>query len=307
MSVNSVFFANDFTEVLSNYDLGEYQSSQPFSKGTVQTNLLVTTTKGSFAFRHYKNRTKESALFETNLIHYLKKKNYPCPAPIKDKKGKFVGIYKQKPFAFFEFIEGQHIENPNDSQKKQLIQKAAELQIVTRFYKATYSNYRLNYNIASCQKLAHEMSQKLDTDDARAKLKWFENQFSEIILPPHLPKGICHCDFHFSNVLYQNDKFVALLDFDDANYTYRIFDLVCLIDSWAWHHTKDFMVFDEAREIIDEYTEHRKLSISEKRHLFDLHKLLIMFDGIWYFERGESDNFYEKRGMVQVRLTNTHP
>ncbi len=44
-----------------------------------------------------------------------------------------------------------------------------------------------------------------------------------------------------------------------------------------------------------EYMKHRPLRPIEKRHLFDVYKLSILFDCIWFFERGEVNDFYEKR------------
>ncbi|VAW30279.1 hypothetical protein MNBD_CHLOROFLEXI01-3960 [hydrothermal vent metagenome] len=114
-------------------------------------------------------------------------------------------------------------------------------------------------------------------------------------LPDSLPKGICHCDFDFSNLLFQSDQLVAVLDFDDANYTYLTFDLACLIDSWAWPHQFDALDFGQARKIVQVYTKYRPLSPVEQQHLFDVHKLAILFDGIWFFKRGQANNFYERQ------------
>ena len=41
--------------------------------------------------------------------------------------------------------------------------------------------------------------------------------------------------------------------------------------------------------------EYRPLTKDEKEHLFDVFKLSIIFDCIWYFERGNVKNFYEKK------------
>nr|WP_026560634.1 phosphotransferase [Bacillus sp. J37] len=115
-------------------------------------------------------------------------------------------------------------------------------------------------------------------------------------LPQPLSKGICHSDFHISNILYNNDKFVALLDFDDANYTYLLFDLVGLIESWAWTYNKyEVINLTVAKKIIEEYTKHRPLSNVEQKHLFDVYKLSIFIDSVWFFERGDAEDFYEKR------------
>ena len=97
----------------------------------------------------------------------------------------------------------------------------------------------------------------------------------------------------------------SLLDFDDANYTFLSYDLATLInpflpsfdwDSWSTFQ-KDENVFDfrEARQTVLEYSRHRPLSKNEKSHLFDVYKLTILFDCIWYFRRGEGQDFYEKR------------
>ena len=41
--------------------------------------------------------------------------------------------------------------------------------------------------------------------------------------------------------------------------------------------------------------QHRPLMDDEKKHLFDIFKLTIMLDCIWYFKRGKADHCYEKR------------
>jgi Ser/Thr protein kinase RdoA (MazF antagonist) len=97
-------------------------------------------------------------------------------------------------------------------------------------------------------------------------------------------------------VLFQDGTFAALIDFDDANYTYLLFDLIGLIESAAWRHDQDPVLdFTRAREVIDEYSKYRPLNPLEKRHLFDVYKLSILFDAIWYFRRGSGADFYEKR------------
>lgn len=295
MAVKTKFTKNDLTEILSNYDLGEYKGSKPIIAGAVQTNFLLQTTKDKFVLRYYENRSKESVLFEANLIKYLKDKKYPCPAPFKNKHGKFVGVYNGKPYVTFEFIEGQHVKSPNGNQKRQLIKKVAELQNITKNYKPRYKKYRWNYSIKLCRELARKEAKKINTANSRKKLKWFEGELLKLKLPKSLPKGICHCDFHFSNVLFKNNKFNALIDFDDANYTFLMFDLVVLIEYEAWSHGKKALDFTKAKKVLQEYTKYRPLNNNEKRHLFDLYKLSILFDGIWFFKRGNVDDFYEKK------------
>ncbi|MCJ8006051.1 homoserine kinase [Lederbergia wuyishanensis] len=283
-------------ELFSNYTLGNYISSKPFTNGTVQTNIKVQTTEGHFVFRYYENRSIQSVLFETNFLNYLKNHNFPCPKPFLDRDGSFVGKYKQKPYVVFEYMEGEHLKAPNEHQQAQLIKLAAELHNISKSYQPLYREARLNYNIETCRNLGHQQSERLNTKNAEQKCLWLENELKQLIFPEELPKGICHSDFHFTNILYKDDKCSALLDFDDANYTYLLFDLVVLVEYWAWRHdVEQYLNFIEAKKIISEYTKYRPLDTIEKRHFFDVYKLSILMDCIWYFDRGNVKDFYEKR------------
>lgn len=305
MTVKTYYLENDFEEFLSNYDLGEFVYANPISKGTVQTNFLLKTTKAKYVFRSYENRSKESVLFEINLINYLIDKKYPCPIPYNNKHGQFIGICKGKPYVIFEFIEGEHIEYPTEGQKKRLIEKVAELHNITIDYKSELMEYRLNYNVEQCKNLAKERTEKINTLNALEKLKWYINALSELELPEPLPKGVCHCDFHFSNVLFKDGEFNALIDFDDANYTFLIFDLVCLMkpfksdfewNTWdRFNEEENVFDFNQAKQVVSEYSRYRPLSRLEKLHLFDVFKLSVLIDCIWYFERGDVIDFFEKR------------
>lgn len=305
MAIKTKFSNKELAEIISNYNLGEYRNSEPISKGTVQTNYLLETTIGKYVFRYYENRSIGSVLFEADLISFLNSKSYPCPVIYKNQRGDYVGDYKEKPYAISKFIEGEFIVNPSDDQKKQLIQKVAELQNITKNFIPKNLNDRWNYSIELCKELAVKETERINTENANQKLKWIEEELSSLDLPETLPKGICHCDFHFSNVIFRDGEFKALIDFDDANYTYLTYDLATLINpfisSLTWNTWSKFkgeqnvFYFVETKKILLEYMKHRALSNNEKRHLFDVFKLSIMFDCIWYFERGDASGFYEKR------------
>jgi homoserine kinase type II len=295
MAAKTPFSPNEFVTMLAPYALGDYLHAEAIAQGTVQTNYYIATTQGKVVLRYYENRARESVLFESHLLAYLKKQGYPCPAPLKNRHGATVGLLHNKPYVLFEFMQGRPIEQPTADHRQQLIQKAAELQQLTRAYRPRYKAYRWNYSVDLCRTLAQSAATKIDTQTAQEKLTWLEQQLAALHLPRSLPKGICHCDFHFSNVLFHGDHFAALLDFDDANYTYLLFDLVGLIEAGAWAHPAETLDLPQARAIVQEYQKHRRLNATEQRHLYDVYKLSILFDCVWYFGRGDAGDFYEKR------------
>jgi Ser/Thr protein kinase RdoA (MazF antagonist) len=263
--------------------------------GTVQLNYRLQTTTQPCVLRYYQQgRSFPSVCFEIYLLTYLKRRHYPCPAPLKNSRGRYVGMYAARPYALFEYMEGHPIQNPTEYQKRQVIEKAALLHTITKCYRPRYRQARWNYSVPLCRSLAEQEARSLGTPDAEEKLAWLRRELSRLELPASLPKGICHGDFHYSNILFRNETFSALLDFDDANYTFLLFDLVGLIEAWAWPYPGD-LDFAEARKTLSAYTAHRPLNLLEKRHLFDVYKFSILMDCVWYFRRGSGSDFYERR------------
>lgn len=285
---------NDFLAILSLYELGEFQDAQPFESGTVQTNYLLITTQGKFVLKFYENRSHESVRFEANGVNYICQRDFPCPMIHKNRKGQSVGVYQEKSYIIFAFAEGQPIETLTPYQQQQVIHAAATLQTITKGYRPHLRQFRWNYNPKLCLQLAQERAENIGTNNAHAKLKWFKKTLAELKLPKSLPKGICHCDYDWSNIFFIDGEFAALIDFDDANYTYLFYDLGNFLNGWAWEYGEDFDP-KAAREIVDAYRQTRELSSLEKRHLFDVHKLNILMDGIWFFARGHVDDFYERQ------------
>lgn len=303
MSVKTQFGLDTFENVLKSYDLGELLSFIPVAKGTVQTNYILQTTKARAVFRYYENRTRESVLFELDLLSHLRRHKYPCPLPYESRNG--LQTIEGKPYVLFEFKQGEHAEHPTMRQEQELIRHAALLDKITENYISPYTAFRDNYNVEFCKRYADRMSRRAGTENAKRKLKWYHDQLQTVVLPPALPVGVCHCNFHFSNVLYTGDVFSALLDFDDANLTYLTYDLVSLFspfredfdwDTWQnFSRETDVLSFEKARGVVKTYEQFRPLSGVEKHHLFDVCKLGILVDCLWYFTRGDAADFYEKR------------
>lgn len=303
MKSNKNLGKKEIIQILSAYDVGTLKRSKLFTAGSVQTNLLVVTTKGKFVLRVYRNRSRSSITFEIDLINFLKKHRFSCPGIIKNKDKEYISEYKNRMCTIFEFIEGGYIKNPSSKQQNQLIRTVAEMQNILKNYKPIHITSRWNYSPTLCKNLAETEAQKLNTSDAEEKLKWLKKEVIKLRLPKTLPMGICHCDFHYANILFKKGIFNALLDFDDANYTYKIYDLVCLIEPFIfslknWQkYTLNDNVFDftKIKSVVREYDKYRKLSNIEKKYFFDVFKFRILIDCVWYFSRGSADNFYEKR------------
>jgi Ser/Thr protein kinase RdoA (MazF antagonist) len=318
MAVHTVFERADLEKMLSGYSLGRLIDYAPIQSGAVQTNYRLTMSGGETVLRYYENRTAEAVLFEKELIGYLHSRRFPCAGICENDRAE-LKTYRGKPYVLFEFKDGEHVENPGRKQRENLIRLIAQLNGLTQGLHLPGEERRFNYTAPSCIRLAEKIGRQIGTRNAREKQAWMLGQLKRLRLPDTLETGICHCDFHYTNLLYQGDEIAALLDFDDANYTYLLLDLISAIDFFTPgfdHETwrsfppgAGLLNFRRARECFAAYSECRAIGGEDRRHVFDLLKLSILIDCLWYFERGDCPDFFERRkveavdGMGRERFT----
>lgn len=218
-------------EALLAYDLGTLRQARLFTTGTLQTNLLLTTDRGRYAFRVYGNRSLAYVQFELELLRDLSKAGYPTPAPIPTAAGALTGSFNNRTSAMFTFLEGEH-----DAGEHGLGQVAA---IIGRLHRETAGwelpsgTARDTYDRASCLRTAEHNLHQQNLPDEAARLTWLRDQLDDVRLPAALPRGICHCDPNPTNFLYTDGRLSAVLDFDMAAGAPLIYDVGCLLYWWA--------------------------------------------------------------------------
>jgi homoserine kinase type II len=269
MVVKTNFTGKDFAKILSEYDLGSFVSSKSFRAGVVQTNILVKTTKGKYVLRYYETRNKKRVLFESELLDFLSKNNYPSAAPIKNLKGKYVGTYNKKEYMIFEYISGRHIKNLNEKQFHEMIKNLAFLHKLTKNYNIKHYVHEQPRTVVYCLAAAKKEAKKFkDKKKGKERFEFIKSELQKIKLPKNMPKSIIHCDFDKQNLKFNKDKLSGVLDFDDSYYDYRIHDVGILILFWAeFLHKK--LNFNDARNIVKTYEKYNPLTQSEKEHIYD--------------------------------------
>lgn len=297
MLAEATISREDFPEIISNYNLGEYKRYKTFAHGAGQTTTLVVTTKGRFVLRYYENRSEGYVLFEADLLCYLKSKGYPVAAIIQNSSGKLSGMYKGKPYMIIEHREGRHTRNPNYfSNRKQIpeiVRVVAGLHNLTRRHTSRYVKYRDELNPEYCLRMYRERPYKTGIVE-----KWLKNELENLVFPHSLPKGICHADLNYGNFLFKEGTVVAVLDFDMSFRTYLIYDVANLIYWWAWAPEEELKQ-KEARHIAEEYSRWRTLDTVEKEHIYDALKLIILLGMSW----SKEDGF--KKGRQNIEFLNS--
>ena len=299
MAIKSKFTPTDLNEILSQYDIGEYVRFKPFERGTDQTNLLLTTTQRDVVLRYYEKRTLDYTKFEIELLQYLAKYSYPCAAPIASKEGRYVDTYREKPFALFEFLQGEHSDNL--ANYLQVAGAISKLHSLTINYRPTDGLTRPTYHAEYCWSCAKESAKRIKSQtEAQKRLAWVKAELGQLELPASLPKGVCHGDLNPSNFLYGQGKLSGVLDFDQSSYTWQLYDVGQLIYWWTWPNKGD-IDFDRSRKLIEQYKNLRPMTDDEHQHLFDGLKLVILIGISWFLD--EDEGYTNARRKVELLNT----
>lgn len=296
MAIKTPFSAEELQAILSEYELGEYMEAHDFKHGADQTNFLLITTKGKYAFRYYEKRSSDYVLFEINLLHFLVSNHYPCPAPIQRHDGKFVGTYKAKSYAIFSFLEGKHDQHKDNY--RLVAEVIGKLHTLTVGYKPAYFESRASYGPDYAWAFATANASNIPSQsETHERLSWFRTELDSLQSPERLPEGVCHCDINPSNFLYKNSSVSAVLDFDQASYTWLLYDVAQMIYWWTWPNNGEIEL-KKTRDLVAHYESVRQLEAEEKRHLFDVLKLVHLVGIGWSFADNSFSN--DKRKVVEL-------
>lgn len=285
--------------ILSYYEIGSLISKHVYTSGTVQENIQLHTDKGIYVLKHYKSRSIEYVKFELSLIEHLNKNSFCSPMLFKTKSGELFSLFKNKVVVIYECIEGEHKDVLKYDHLDQLIRKVAELHLNTENLQLKGYKHRWNYGQEFCKKYIRTHLKDKNNLASEQKKQWLINELNNLTLPDKLSKGIIHGDLDTSNIIFEKQVIKAIIDFDDSNYTYLVFDIIGLIDRRNYKFLSN-KYFELISYIINKYGEVRSLNDTDIVYLFDVLKLSIIIDCFWFFDRGNFEDFIEKNKIDQL-------
>ena len=251
----------DIKKTLLHYNYGSYKSHKNISFGYANENFKVTTSKGNILFRLYKQNSEDSVRKELLLMDTLKKSNFPTAYPLVDKSGDFIHSIKNHSCILSEFIEGIH-PIPNQFVSAEIGRAIGTLSIlpVKEMFKKPNS-----ISIEHCISFIKEFP------DAKYQYSEIFNYFKEQTLflkkyiGEELPMGIVHGDCFPDNTIFNENKLIAIIDFEEFAFDSLLFDLGMSINGFCFIENE--LQTDLMHELIKKYESVRKLNRKERELL----------------------------------------
>jgi homoserine kinase type II len=262
MAVYTDVTAEELSEFLKSYSIGELLSYKGIAEGVENSNFLLHTSSGYFILTLYEKRVNKNDLpFFIGLMGHLASHNINCPLPVMNKNGDALGTLSGRPAAIVTFLEGMWPRRPSVTHCAGVGSALAKMHLagadfkMTRVNSLSVSGWRPMFETAS----ERANSVQLGLQDFLAK----ELDYLEGAWPAKLPGGVIHADLFPDNVFFLGEKLSGLIDFYFACNDALAYDVAICLNAWCFEIDHAFNV-TKARAFLNAYTRERKLSAAEQ-------------------------------------------
>jgi len=265
MAVYTDVTADDLTDFLSRYQLGELRSYKGIAEGVENSNFLLHTSDGNFILTLYEKRVAAGDLpFFLGLMEHLAARGITCPQPVKNRQGGVLGKLAGRPAAIVTFLDGLWIRRPNAGHCAAVGEALARLHLAGKDFPDKRANalsiesWRALYAQAKERGdsvrpgLCAEIAKELDALDQ----SW----------PRELPDGVIHADLFPDNVFFLGNRLSGLIDFYFACTDTLAYDVAVCLNAWCFEPDHSYNV-TKGRALLRSYATVRALSAAERAAL----------------------------------------
>ena len=204
-------------QLITQFDIGILQHWKILHGGVENTNHYLKTNKGQYVLTICERKTVAATTALAKLLKHLEQHQFDTTKIIPNQKGALLSFYQEKPILLKSYIEGRVEENIANDLLIKIGSSIAQLHLIPppKFLPKEYSYGQQVFTQLFEQKIAHPF------------VKWLNKQHQHILdkLHPDLPKALIHGDVFDSNVVISPNEIPIIMDFEEACYYYRIYDL----------------------------------------------------------------------------------
>ena len=246
---------DEIQEIAGRYELQIF-SYEPIEQGAGNSNYLLNTNHGKYILTVFEIEPTRVAHMSKVLL-LLEKHEYPAPRLQKLANGGVLTKYHEKSVLVKPYITG-YVEAEIDNEKAKQVGLA-----LAKLHEIPVPDYLPDKHSYVETTYPKFMEQEID----RNYKTWVGQRYRYFIekLPSQLPVGLVHGDIFYDNVLFEDENFKAILDFEDVCRIYKIYDLGMAVVGICTEGTN--IVIKKVRALVDGYQEVRLLEEIEKDRL----------------------------------------
>jgi len=230
-------------------------SFESIAGGAENSSYLLGTDQGRMVLTLFESKTMEEAQRLGTLLSYLEEVNFPSTLVLPLPKGGLVSSHQGKAVMLKHYLDGQVHTKLSEDMLRQLGGKLAQL------HGLSSPAYLPDVPAFGLKRIRAGLDEVRDADFRAWLIEW--GDWLEQQLSWELPRGLVHADLFQDNVLFADERLLALIDFEDAGHYKLVYDIgmaivgTCLVElEIAW---------PAARALLAGYEEVRRLEEGERR------------------------------------------
>ena len=267
MSVYTHLTQQDIEQLLARYDIGALTSFKGIESGVENTNYFLDVDNKDRQQRYvltlFEYLPAETLPFFIDYTDALKASQLPVPNPIRDTQNLALHTVKGKPALIVECFKGKHptVDNLSTSQCQQVGAMLAKIHVAGQGAGLHQENQRGLLWLDSQQQ---RLIPLLKADCAAFMAEQWASIFNALKPLDSLPKGLIHGDLFHDNVLFEQHRISAVIDFYQACNDWLIYDLAVTANDWC---LADDLTLEPERlsALVEAYAEVRPLTDGEKK------------------------------------------
>ncbi len=235
MSIRGDLSEQETTAILGAYDLGKLARYAYIERGYVNDKWLVEAERGLYLLKRRHTSLRKLALVQAQhaLVRHLRRQGFPAPALVRSRSGNTFLVHGGEVYEMQEYVPGAPFD----------VAKPAHLTAAARMLGA-YHNAVRGFGHPALQRTAERygaialsrivkallaewrpaMMPEIETQVRRLDehLRDLEGRFLELT---HLPGRVIHGDYHGANLVFQEQRVVAVVDYDLAHWCTRVLEV----------------------------------------------------------------------------------
>ena len=256
MAIYTRIQASDLNKIVAPYQI-EVVDFTPIEGGNTNSNYHIHAKNGEYVMTIAEEKSFHEVQKLTTLLQWLGKHHFLTSQVYATITGETVTQHAGKPVFVKKWLYGRVHENLTTDELGQIGTSMAQL------HQIQAPDYLPKYHPYGQQVFSSVIGKGIDTEYE----KWLKErfQFLKKHVPEGLPLGLVHGDIFFDNVLFENNKIKAIIDFEEACNYYLIFDLGMGILGLC--RTGGKIDLNKARSLIKGYEQIRFLEFLERDSL----------------------------------------
>jgi homoserine kinase type II len=261
MAVYTDVSAEDLSQFLAGYDLGELLSYKGIAEGVENSNFLVHAGRGHYILTLYEKRVAAGDVpFFLALMEHLHGRGITCPQPVKNRAGETLGSLCGRPAAVVTFLDGMWMRRPDARHCAAVGEALARMHLAG----ADFAGKRRNaLSVAGWRQLYEQAAERADSVQHGLRTA-IEQELVQLekAWPQDLPQGVIHADLFPDNVFFLGDKLSGLIDFYFACTDTLAYDVAICLNAWCFEADHTYNV-TKGRNLLAAYIATRPLSQAE--------------------------------------------